>query len=80
VGVALFLTVAWADRHPGAGPQQLRGSHLGLVGDDGGQDVLGFALRHLDVVERAGDFRSHLVELFRGDAEILVGLVQLLPV
>jgi hypothetical protein len=35
------------------------------------QDFLLFVLPHIEVVERAGDLRSHLVEHFRRDAEIL---------
>ena len=62
MGLAPFLTVAWADRNPGAGPKQLRVNHLGLMCDDGGQDFLLFALRHIEGVERAGDLRTHLVD------------------
>jgi hypothetical protein len=52
----------------------LRGriDHLILPRDDGRQDLLLFALRHLEVVERAGDLRSDLVELRGRDVQILM--------
>jgi hypothetical protein len=52
--------------------------HVGLLRDYGGQDFLLFALRHIAVVERSGNLRSDLVELFGCDVEILVGFAQLL--
>jgi hypothetical protein len=42
----------------------LRIDHVGLLRDDRRQDFLLFALRYIEVVERAGNLRSNLVELF----------------
>jgi hypothetical protein len=53
----------------------LRIDHLGVPGHDGGQEPLLFGLRHTEVVKRAGDLHSDLVELLRRDVQILVGFV-----
>jgi len=37
------------------------------------QDFLLFALRHVEVVQRAGDLHADLVELFGRDVQLLVG-------
>src|SRR5437764_8526570 len=52
--------------------------HLRLVCDDGSQDFLLFALRHVEVVQCSGDLCSHLVELFGRDVEVFVRFVQVL--
>jgi hypothetical protein len=55
-----------------------RVDHLVLLRNDGGQHLLLLSLLYLEVVERAGDLGSDLVELLRRDVEVLMGLVQLL--
>src|SRR5437764_7758623 len=52
--------------------------HLRLVCDDGSQDFLLFALRHVEVVKCSGDLCSHLVELFGCDMEVFMRFVQVL--
>jgi hypothetical protein len=50
--------------------------HLALPRDDRRENLLLLALRHFEVVERAADLRSDLVELGGGDLQILVGLAR----
>jgi len=50
-----------------------RVDHLVLPCDDRGQDLGLLALPDIEVVKRARDLRSDLVELLGGDVEILVG-------
>jgi hypothetical protein len=52
--------------------------HLVLPSDDGRQDFLLFALRHIQIVQRAANLSSDLVELLGRNVEILMGFVQLL--
>ncbi len=55
-----------------------RVDHFGLPRSYGGQHFLPFPLRHVKILERAVDLRPDIIELFRGDVKMLVGLAKAL--
>src|SRR5206468_10762446 len=52
------------------------GRHRGFVRGESAQDFLLFALRHLEVIKRAGELRGDFVELSRRELEIEMGIAQ----